>query len=140
MLRQLLLVQTRGHRRLRRMLPTIPQPHPLLRRRPLQGIRQQPRGTTPHRRPHPGKPIPPRPKRPRHLSHARPKRPRTSHRLRNKVHQTILRDMTLKTTHPTYAIEDISTEELDAIYNAILHVPLPYRRFLYRLKTQIESH
>lgn len=39
----------------------------------------------------------------------------------------------------TYTIEAITPDELDALYNAILHVPLPYRRELYSLKTQIEN-
>lgn len=39
----------------------------------------------------------------------------------------------------TYTIEAITPDELDAIYAAILHAPLPYRRELYSLKTQIEN-
>lgn len=46
--------------------------------------------------------------------------------------------MTLKKEN-TYTIEAITPDELDALYNAILHVPLPYRRELYNLKTQIEN-
>ena len=47
--------------------------------------------------------------------------------------------MTLSKDNNTYTIEAITPDELDAIYNAILHVPLPYRRELYNLKTQIED-
>lgn len=47
--------------------------------------------------------------------------------------------MTLSKDNNTYTIEAITPDELDAIYNAILHVPLPYRRELYSLKTQIEN-
>lgn len=47
--------------------------------------------------------------------------------------------MTLSKDDNTYAIEAITPDELDAIYTAILHVPLPYRRELYSLKTQIEN-
>lgn len=47
--------------------------------------------------------------------------------------------MTLRKHNNTYTIEAITPDELDALYNAILHVPLPYRRELYSLKTQIEN-
>lgn len=47
--------------------------------------------------------------------------------------------MTLRKHDNTYTIEAITPDELDAIYAAILHVPLPYRRELYNLKTQIED-
>lgn len=46
--------------------------------------------------------------------------------------------MTLKKEN-SYTIEAITPDELDAIYNAILHVPLQFRRELYNLKTQIED-
>ena len=54
------------------------------------------------------------------------------------IHQTENKRMTLKKEN-TYAIEAITPDELDALYNAILHVPLPYRRELYSLKPQIEN-
>lgn len=47
--------------------------------------------------------------------------------------------MSLRKDDNTYIIEAITPDELDAIYAAILHVPLPYRRELYNLKTQIED-
>lgn len=47
--------------------------------------------------------------------------------------------MTLKKHNNFYTIEAITPDELDALYNAILHVPLPFRRELYNLKTQIED-
>jgi hypothetical protein len=47
--------------------------------------------------------------------------------------------MTLRKNDNGYVIEYVTGDELDALYNAILHVPLPYRRELYSLKTQIED-
>jgi hypothetical protein len=47
--------------------------------------------------------------------------------------------MTLRRNNNAYVIEGVTYDELDALYNAILHVPLPYRRELYSLKTQIED-
>ena len=47
--------------------------------------------------------------------------------------------MTLRKDNKTYTIEVITPDELDAIYAAIMHVPLPFRRELYNLKTQIED-
>lgn len=47
--------------------------------------------------------------------------------------------MKLTKKNDKYAIEVITPIELDALYNAILHMPLPYSRELYNLKTQIED-
>ena len=47
--------------------------------------------------------------------------------------------MKLKTKGETFTIEDITSDELDAVYNAIITSCLKDRRQLYDLRTQIED-
>ena len=48
--------------------------------------------------------------------------------------------MTLSRTPDGYMIEGIAGDELLALYQAVLHTPLPYRGgAIYTLKTQIED-
>lgn len=48
--------------------------------------------------------------------------------------------MVLREKGEMFSIEEITIEELTAIYNAIISSNLNVRRFLYGLKTQIENH
>lgn len=47
--------------------------------------------------------------------------------------------MNITRNQNSYSIVDITPEELEAIYNAIIHSVLSDRRYLYPLKTQIEN-
>ena len=47
--------------------------------------------------------------------------------------------MILKRNASTYIIDEITPNELEALYNAILHSLLSDRRDLYPLKKQIEE-
>ena len=48
--------------------------------------------------------------------------------------------MKLSRTPDGYTIEGIAGDELWALYQAVLHTPLPYRGgAIYKLKTQIED-
>ena len=51
----------------------------------------------------------------------------------------IFKAMILKRNASTYTIDEITPDELEALYNAILHSLLSDRRDLYPLKKQIED-